>query len=652
MTRSSESVSASPPERSPSAASRPLRLALIGCPNVGKTTLFNRLCSQHHTTSNFPGTTQEARIGTPRFDRTVELIDLPGIYGFHDGSEEARVCRRTLHGEIDALPAPDVVCLVIDANSLTRGLRLLRELLEIGVPSVVLVGTAGRRQPLDASPKEWSEALGVEVIFWNADDADTGRAIAQAARRARETLAPERPLTPDWVERTSRSLGRRMPRRRTAPHVDQIDRLLLHPVAGMLVFVVVMWALFWSVFSLAAYPMDWIDLGFAWLSETTRQVLPPGPLAELFAGGIITGVGATLVFLPQIAMLFLLISMLEESGYLARGALLADRLLRPFGLPGSAFVPLLSAHACAIPAIVACRTIRDVRERVAAILVAPFMSCSARLPVYTLIVSFLFNDRPALQATAFIACYVLGALAGLLSALLARKTILKGPSSVLAIELPDWRIPSLNSAVRAAAVRSSAFLRKAGTTILVIMVTLWWLSSYPQTPPSPQAVALRQQAADAPPEQARMLQAQADQIDARAAARSSFMGRIGRAAQPIFAPLGYDWQLSVGVLSSFAAREVFVSTMSVVLTGEDDTGGVVERMQTARRDDGSLVFTRPTLFSLLVFYVLAMQCLPTLAVTAREAGGLRWALLQLAWMSGLAYVAAAATYQILSAAGA
>ncbi|KAA0217433.1 MAG: ferrous iron transporter B [Leptolyngbya sp. PLA3] len=647
MTRSSENTG------SPftlSAAPRPFRLALVGCPNVGKTTLFNRLCGEHHTTSNFPGTTQEARVGRTRADRAVELIDLPGLYGLHDGSEEASACRRALLPNSDAWATPDAICLVMDVASLSRGLRLLRELLALGTPTVVLLGTAGRRDEIGGVAAHVAHELGVEVVYWNQSDADAGRAVLEAARRAADTAPPPRTLDDDWITRTSATLGAMLSPRRSDARADRADSLLLHPILGMMVFVLVMWLLFWSVFSIAAYPMDWIEQGFAWLAEATRSVLPAGALADLLADGIVAGVGATVVFLPQIAMLFLLISVLEESGYLARGALLADRLLRPFGLPGSAFVPLLSAHACAIPAIVACRTIRDVRERVATILVAPFMSCSARLPVYTLLVSFLFVDQPAKQATAFIGAYMLGALTGLFSALLFRKTLLRGPSSVLAIELPSWRVPSLRTAVRAAAVRSMAFLRKAGTTILVMMIALWWLSSFPHVPPTAEAEAMRAAAATQPFDQAEATIAQADQIDARAAARGSFMGQIGRALQPAFAPLGYDWQLTIGVMSSFAAREVFVSTMSVVLTGSED--GVIERMQSARRDDGSLVFNRPTLVSLLVFYVLAMQCLPTLAVTAREAGGLKWALLQLGWMSSLAYLAALIAYSLVNATGA
>lgn len=647
MTRFSEHAGS--PSSLP-AALRPFRLALFGCPNVGKTTLFNRLCGEHHTTSNFPGTTQEARVGRTRADRAVELIDLPGLYGLHDGSEEAAACRRALSPAGDDWATPDAVCLVIDVASLSRGLRLLRELLAMGTPTVVLLGTAGRRDPLVNKPAHVSRELGVEVIYWNRGDDEAGRAVLEAARRAALACPVPRSLDDDWTARTSATLGAMLSPRRSSARADRADSLLLHPVLGMAVFILVMWMLFWSVFSIAAYPMDWIEQGFALLVDAIRTILPAGALADLLADGIVAGVGATVVFLPQIAMLFLLISLLEESGYLARGALLADRLLRPFGLPGSAFVPLLSAHACAIPAIVACRTIRDVRERVATILVAPFMSCSARLPVYALLVSFLFVDQPARQATAFIGAYILGALAGLLSALIFRKTLLKGPSSVLAIELPSWRVPGMRTALRAATVRSTAFLRKAGTTILVMMIALWWLSSYPHVPPTAEAEALRSAAATQPFEQAETTLAQADAIDARAAARGSFMGRIGRTVQPVFAPLGYDWQLTIGVMSSFAAREVFVSTMSVVLTGNEE--GVIDRMQSARRDDDTLVFSRPTLVSLLVFYVLAMQCLPTLAVTAREAGGLKWALLQLGWMSSLAYVAALIAYNFLKATGA
>jgi ferrous iron transport protein B len=347
-----------------------------------------------------------------------------------------------------------------------------------------------------------------------------------------------------------------------------------------------------------------------------------------------------------------LITLLEHSGYLPRAALLVDRLLRPFGLPGQAFVPLLSSHACAIPGIIACRGIPDRRERLATILVAPFMSCTARIPVYVLLTSILFAGRPALAAAAFTGCYVLGAVVALGTAFVFRKTFLRGSSRSMALELPGYRRPSLRLALIATRDRAWMFLRKAGTVILAMVVVLWWLGTYPHTAPSPEAERLRAEAAFASDRDAAIaIETQADLIESRHATANTFMGMAGRAAQPVFEPLGYDWQLTVGVLSSFAAREVFVSTMAVVTAAgdqdaaESETG--LERIATATRDDGvTPVFTAPTSWSLLVFYVLAMQCLPTLAVTARESGDWRWAALQLGYMTVLAYAGAFIAYAI------
>lgn len=625
----------------------PIRVALVGLPNVGKTTLFNELAGQRLHTSNFHGTTQEATEATVRNRPRLVLIDLPGVYSLTDSAPESRAVRAALAGAVADLETPDAACVVIDHTNLTRGIRLLRETVATGLPTIVLLHAAGRRSDVRTDEQALAELLGVPVVMRNGSGADCARKLETAATVAVGGPPPAPPARN--ADQTAASIGRLISAGPVSARADRADGLLLHPVSGLLVFAVVMWALFWSVFKLAAYPMDWIDAAFGSLAAAVHAVLPPGPVAELLSDGIIAGVGATVIFLPQIALLFFLISLLEESGYLARGALLADRLLRPFRLPGSSFVPLLSAHACAIPAIVACRTIRDVRERVATILVAPFMSCSARIPVYALLVSFLFVGHPTKQAAAFVACYALGIIAALVTALLLRRTILSSPSSSTVIELPAWRRPSLRKAAKAAAIRSGAFVRKAGTTILVMMVVLWWLSAYPQATPSPEVNQLRDAAAQTQGQAADAINAEADHLFAREAARMSYMGRIGRTVEPIFAPLGYDWQISIGVMTSFAAREVFVSTMSVVIAGEEESDGVLDTMRTARRDDGGLLFNRPTLWSLLVFYVLAMQCLPTLAVTAREAGGVKWALLQFAYMTVLAYAGALIAHAAVSA---
>jgi ferrous iron transport protein B len=445
----------------------------------------------------------------------------------------------------------------------------------------------------------------------------------------------------------------------TDPAIDtfteRLDRAFTHPILGILAFVGIMAGLFWTLFALATVPMDLIEATFAHLGDAARAYLPAGPLRELITQGIIGGVAGTIVFLPQICLLFFLISLLEDTGYLARAAFVMDRVLHRFGLPGHAFVPLLTAHACALPGIMSTRLIPDRRDRLATIMVAPFMSCSARLPVYVLLTSLLFAGRPGLAGLAFAGCYLLGGAAALLSALLFGRTVLRGGAKPMVLELPTYKLPSFTNALLTAKDQGLSFLRTAGTVIMAICVVMWWLSAYPRTATPPAAERLRVEAAapDVTAERAVTLNAEADALEARAAQAGSFAGRIGRGLQPAFAPLGYDWQLTVGVLTSFLAREVFVSTMSVLVgAGPVDVDeGVIDRIRTATRDDGRLVFTPATAASALVFFVLAMQCLPTLAVTRKETGALRYSLLQLGYMSSLAYVAALIVYQSFRLAG-
>jgi ferrous iron transport protein B len=436
---------------------------------------------------------------------------------------------------------------------------------------------------------------------------------------------------------------------------ERLDRTFTHPILGVLTFVAIMAGLFWTLFALATVPMDLIETTFAELGELARTYLPDGPLRDLITDGIIGGIAGTVVFLPQICLLFFLISLLEDTGYLARAAFVMDRVLHRFGLPGHAFVPLLTAHACALPGIMSTRLIPDRRDRLATIMVAPFMSCSARLPVYVLLTSLLFADRPALAGLAFAGCYMLGGAAALLSSLLFGRTVLKGRARPMVLELPTYKMPSLTNALITAKDQGLSFLRTAGTVIMAICVVMWWLSAYPRTDTPPEVAALRVQASSPATTQdrAEALTAEADALEARAAQAGSFAGRIGRTLQPVFAPLGYDWQLTVGVLTSFLAREVFVSTMSVLVgAGNVDVDeGVIARIRTAPRDSGELIFTPATAASALIFFVLAMQCLPTLAVTRKETGSLKYSMLQLGYMSGLAYVAALIVYQSLRAAG-
>jgi len=667
------SAKATPSEGDPvSAAPTPKRAAVLGNPNTGKTTLFNRLAGVRHKTSNFPGTTQEARIGSAG---GFELIDLPGVYSLELELSESEICREVLAGEAaprgEPVEAPDAVLVVLDACNLVRNLTLAGEVLRRRLPTVVAVNMIdlARRRGIHVDEARLAAALGCEVVLCSARTGEGVDRLVPSLRRARipnrtppgtqattaavvedPGVSTERRLR-DWAEGIYEVVATADPGREDRL-TDRLDWTLTHPVLGTALFAVVMTGLFWLIFKIAAYPMDWIDTAFAWLADAIAGG-SPGILRDLAANGIVAGAGATVIFLPQICLLFFVISLLEGTGYLARAAFVIDRVLRPFGMSGHSFVPLLSSHACALPGIMAARAVPDRRDRLATILVAPFMSCTARIPVYVLLTVLLFPGRPALQALAFTGCYVFGIIAGLISSLIARRTILRGKSRPMALELPSYKLPSVRTALITTWDRAMVFLKKAGTVILGISIVLWWLGEYPHVAPPPEATELRAEAGDLPLEEAAPFFEQAEQLEASHQARRSLMGRLGSAIQPIFAPLGYDRQLTIGVLASFAAREVFVSTLAVQVAGSDDAEdeGVLESLRTARRDDGTPVFTIATSWSLLVYYVLAMQCLPTLVVTAREAGGWRWAGLQLAWMGGLAYVLALATFQSLRAFG-
>ena len=364
----------------------------------------------------------------------------------------------------------------------------------------------------------------------------------------------------------------------------------------------------------------------------------------------------TVIFLPQILILFFLLALLEDTGYLARAAFVMDRVMCRFGLPGQAFVPLLSSHACALPGIMSARLVPDRDDRLTTILVAPFMSCTARLPVYVLLIGLLFDGRPWVAGLAFAGCYLLGAAAALISAFIARRTILPGRSRPMVLELPEYRRPSIRAALLVSWDRGLVFLKNAGTIIVAICIVMWWLSAYPRAATPPEAIALQTQAAqivEQDPAGAEELEARAGMMEVQAQQAGSFAGRIGSFVQPVFEPMGADRTLTVAILTSFLAREVFVSTVAVLQGGGEDVvedeHEVLSLVRNATREDGTPVFNRATSASMLVFFVLAMQCLPTLAVTRRETGSWRWPALQFAWMSGLAWVAAVIVHAATSA---
>ncbi len=514
----------------------------------------------------------------------------------------------------------------------------------------------------------------------------------------------------DWAQRISECTVTGQQSGETK--ISSIDRFLTHRVCGPVVFLALMMVVFFLIFSLAGIPMDLVDAGFATAGETVSGLFPDQPVASLlwygalvpvsllvFAGGyqlagiawtrksgavavavsllvaslpvedaqslvvdgIIGGVGGVVIFLPQICILFFFITLLEDSGYMARAAFVMERMMRLVGLPGKAFVPMLSAHACAIPGIMAARTIESWRDRLVTILVLPLLTCSARLPVYSMVVALLFSDSPAMGAAVFTGAYVLGIAAALLSAWVLKLTILRGDAEPLVLELPPYRLPSLRNSLLTVTDRAKVFLQNAGSAILMFSVILWALANYPKfdeaslsADAAATVAALQAEASELSGDAAEKKLAAADQLIAQHQLANSFAGQLGHLVEPVFRPLGFDWKINVGVISSFAAREVVVSTLAIVYgLGEDaadDAGdggsSLIDTMQRQTHADGKPVFTTAACLSLLVFYVLAMQCLPTQAVTKRETGSWKWALLQLGYMTLLAWLAAFVTYQV------
>lgn len=649
------------------------RVVLIGNPNAGKTSLFNCLTGLHAKTANFPGTTIERRIGRAKVGRqVVEVVDLPGLYSLNAATNEERIARDALTGQVPGEPKPSVAIIIVDATNLDRNLFLASQVIELGLPCLVALNMmdvalrAGIRIDQDALAKE----LGVPVVGIAARNGwGVGRLTEILGRLLENPAAPR--LTEGmascscctgcphqsryhWAEGVSERCATAAATP-PSPWTEKIDAVLTRPVVGAAAFFAVMTVVFLLIFWIAAYPMGWIDSLFSQAQSLIGRVLPQGALRDLLAQGVVGGVGGMLVFLPQIAILFFFLALLEDTGYLARAAFVMDRLMRRVGLSGKAFVPMLSGHACAVPAIMSTRVIDDWRDRLVTILVLPLMSCSARIPVYAMVTALLFPNQPLRSALLFTAAYGLGTSMAVVMAFLFKRTILPGESKALVLELPPYRWPSLRNAALATLDRAAVFVKKAGSIILVISVALWALSTYPRSAPPTEATALVQRAQELE-QQGRLTEAaallgQAERLSSQHALAHSVAGRLGHLMEPVIRPLGFDWQIGVGIVSSFAAREVIVSTLAIIYgVGEEVDGNsgnsLYDTLRAAKRTDGTPIFTTATCLSLLVFYVLAMQCLPTQAITRRETGGWKWPIFQLLYMSLLAYGGALLTYQI------
>jgi ferrous iron transport protein B len=666
-------IKVEPPFSSAQCQHHSFTLALVGNPNAGKTTLFNALTGLRAKTANFPGTTIERRVGRVQIgQRQIIVVDLPGLYGLESSSPEEKMASDALRGRLAKHAAPDAALVVVDATNLERNLFLASQVLELDCPVIIALNMmdTARREGIHIDVEKLRSELGCAVIPVSArtgkgiDDLrrEIGRLASGAMPEAVTHCKPNCALCSgcpyqaryEWIETVSaRVMDAAVARR--SQRTEKLDEILTHPIVGMVIFAGVMLSLFALIFSAAKIPMDLIDHLFTNVGTWVTAHVSGGDLQSLLVNGVIGGVGGILVFLPQICILFFALSLLEDTGYLARAAFVMDKVMRRLGLPGKAFIPLLSAHACAIPAILSTRVIENPRDRLVTILITPLMTCSARIPVYAMVTALLFPQSPFKAALVFTGAYATGIIFAMIAALIFQHTILPGGSKPLVIELPPYRLPGLRSALLQTLDRAKIFVKQAGTIILMISLLLWTLSHYPKSAPPAAGVTLIEQAVQVEKsgdaKQAGELRLAAGRLTAQSSLQHSFAGRIGHIIEPVIRPLGFDWQIGIGIMSSFAAREVIVSTLAVVYgVGEGSTGqgrtSLYDSLHRATRTDGTPVFTTAACLSLLVFYILAAQCLPTSAVVRRETNSLKWPLFQIAYMTGLAYVAAFIVYQI------
>jgi ferrous iron transport protein B len=658
----------------PTHSHRQFTLALVGNPNAGKTTLFNALTGLRAKTANFPGTTVESKVGRLHLDhKQIVVVDLPGLYSLDSKSPDEKLAADALQGKLEHT-APDAALVVVDATNLERNLFLVSQILELKkCPVIVALNMMdmARRDGIRIDITKLRTELGCVVVPVAARLGEGINELKQELDRLVTGAMPEAldHVDPncsgctgctfqaryEWTEQVSTRVMDAAKVQRSA-WTEKLDDIFTHPIWGIIVFHVVMLVVFALIFWAAKIPMDLIDRLFSTFGGWVSTKIPEGDFQSLLVNGVIGGVGGILVFLPQICILFFALSLLEDTGYLSRAAFVMDKVMRRFGLPGKAFVPMLSAHACAIPAIMSTRVIENPRDRLVTILITPLMTCSARIPVFAMVTALIFPHSPLKAGLVFTGAYAFAVATALLMALVFRGTILPGGSKPLMIELPQYRMPGLRVALLHTFDRAKIFVKQAGTIILAISLILWALSYYPKSAAPAAAVTMNEQATQLEKtgntNSAVDLRAAADRLTAQHSLQNSFAGKIGRFIEPVIAPLGYDWQIGIGIFSSFAAREVIVSTLAIVYgvgedTAENNRSSLYDSLRRAQRSDGTPIFNTATCASLLVFYILAAQCLSTTAVVKRETGGWKWPLFQIAYMSVLAYGAALIVYQTL-----
>ncbi|EMR03932.1 ferrous iron transport protein B [Cesiribacter andamanensis] len=694
-------------------------IALAGNPNSGKTTLFNLLTGLNQKVGNYPGVTVDRKSGRLLLEgeASARLLDLPGTYSIYPRSNDEQVVLDVLLNRSSA-DYPDVVVAVADMSNLERSLLLVSQILDLGLPLVLVLNMAdmAKKRGITVDTEQLSRQLGgIPVVVMNARNGQGLQELKQVLSRELQPaatpfyqvlpLAPEAiaearqyfgcktyyeaylllqhaenlhtmsPLERDQLE----ALGKLSKLDRPALQITEtkaryariqevlstvvqlpdtssrqsvsarIDAVVTHKIGGYLLFFGVLFLMFQAIFAWATVPMDLIDSLFARLGSLLEGLLPEGVLSRLLIEGVLPGIGGIVIFVPQIALLFMLIALLEESGYMARVVFLMDKLMRKVGLNGRSVVPLISGLACAVPAIMATRGIDHWKDRLITIFVTPFMSCSARLPVYTILIALVVPDERIwgfinLQGIALMGMYLLGFVAAIGSALLMKFIIRAKKGGFLIMELPAYRWPRWGNVLYMVLEKSKVFVFEAGKIILAVSIILWVLASYgPGDRMARAEEAYRTAHADTP-----------ELEDELASLRleHSYAGLLGKTIEPAIAPLGYDWKIGIALFTSFAAREVFVGTMATLYSvgsAADDESTIKSRLQAETNPDtGGPRFTLAVAFSLLVFYAFAMQCTSTVAVVYRETGGWKWPLIQTAYMTGLAYVSALLVYQLLS----
>lgn len=600
-------------------------VAICGAPNVGKSTFFNRLTGLRQKVANYPGITVEKRIGSFELPdgQAVDLIDLPGIVGLHPRSEDERISMDVLRGTSKTLPKPSAAILLLDSTTLEAQLRLVPEILGFGVPTLVVLNMAddlaARGGSVDEAVIEKQVGAPVALV-----SARLGTGMGRVRDFLQGTLSPPAPVQlpvlnnipaeRQWAGTVAREASYHPPE----PSLwgRRLDTIFLHRVGGPLFFLAVVVVVFQSIFTLAVPLMDTVEALIATSGGWLGAVLPDSMLKGLLLDGIWGGVGSVVIFLPQILILFLFVGILEDSGYLARAAAIADRSMRSVGLEGRSFIPLLSAYACAVPAIMAARTVENQRDRLATIFIAPLTTCSARLPVYSLLIAAFIPERPILgpflgtRATVLLGLYAVGFLAACLTAFALKSTVLKSKPMPFMLPLPAYRLPTLRSLSYRLLDRSKIFLRRAGTVIMVATIVLWFLASVPYSNGSPPEIG------------------------------DSLAGSIGKTIEPLVEPLGLNWKVAIGLITSLAAREVIVGTLGTIYGMETDENSPA--LQDALRKDLSF----GSAIALLLYFAFAMQCMSTVAIVRRETGGWRWPIAQFAYMLVLAYASGLAAYRI------